>query len=104
MCIAIFSLGYHENYKLVLIMNRDEDLSHATIPTYWWKDDKVAKIGFDHPSLVTTDPSGSDSDILGGIDLVNYGSQFAISKKGRVAFITNYRELKKSRVFTKSRW
>ncbi|KAL8701168.1 MAG: hypothetical protein Q9201_005058 [Fulgogasparrea decipioides] len=73
MCIALFSTA-HPDYALVLINNRDEFLNRPTAPAGWW-------------------PSPNDH-VLGGRDLLRpvQGTWLGITKQGRVAVLTNFRE------------
>ncbi|KAL8868715.1 MAG: hypothetical protein Q9174_004808 [Haloplaca sp. 1 TL-2023] len=73
MCIALFSTA-HPDYALVLINNRDEYLSRPTAAAAWW-------------------PS-PDEHILGGRDLLRpaQGTWLGITKQGRIAVLTNFRE------------
>ena len=57
--------------KLILVANRDEFYNRPTLPVHFWAD---------------------TPDIIGGKDLKAGGSWLAVSKKGRFAAITNYRE------------
>ncbi|KAL9577857.1 MAG: hypothetical protein Q9212_006099 [Teloschistes hypoglaucus] len=73
MCIALFSTT-HPNYALVLINNRDEYLARPTAPAEWWP--------------------APNAHILGGRDLLRpvQGTWLGITKQGRLAVLTNYRE------------
>ncbi|KAL8692888.1 MAG: hypothetical protein Q9218_002181 [Villophora microphyllina] len=73
MCIAVFSTA-HPDYALILINNRDEYLSRPTAPADWW-------------------PAPNDN-ILGGRDLLRpiQGTWLGITKQGRLAVLTNFRE------------
>ncbi|KAL8964137.1 MAG: hypothetical protein Q9183_004670 [Haloplaca sp. 2 TL-2023] len=73
MCIALFSTA-HPDYALVLINNRDEYLSRPTAAAAWW-------------------PSPNDH-ILAGRDLLRpvQGTWLGITKQGRIAVLTNFRE------------
>ncbi|KAI4252404.1 MAG: hypothetical protein LQ352_004314 [Teloschistes flavicans] len=73
MCIALFSTA-HPDYALVLINNRDEYLSRPTAPAEWWP--------------------APNAHILGGRDLLRpvQGTWLGITKQGRLAVLTNYRE------------
>ncbi|KAL8678001.1 MAG: hypothetical protein Q9186_005631 [Xanthomendoza sp. 1 TL-2023] len=73
MCIALFSTA-HPDYALIVINNRDEYLSRPTAPAAWW-------------------PSPNDH-ILGGRDLLRpvHGTWLGITKQGRLAVLTNFRE------------
>ncbi len=71
MCINVFSLGNHSEFPFILIANRDEFLHRPT---------KVAHF------------HGKDGFILSGIDLEKGGTWLGISKSGRFAMVTNYRD------------
>lgn len=73
MCIALVSTA-HPVYSLILIDNRDEYLNRPTAPAEWWSDD-----GF---------------EILSGRDLLRpeQGTWLGVTKAGRVAVLTNFRE------------
>ncbi|KAL8774517.1 MAG: hypothetical protein Q9209_000890 [Squamulea sp. 1 TL-2023] len=74
MCIALFSTA-HPDYALILINNRDEYLNRPTAPAQWW-------------------PPPNDH-ILGGRDLLRpvHGTWLGITKQGRLAVLTNFREI-----------
>ncbi|TKA27473.1 hypothetical protein B0A49_13599, partial [Cryomyces minteri] len=73
MCIALITTA-HPSYPLILINNRDEYLTRPTAPAAWW----------DEPH----------SHVLGGRDLQRNvrGTWLGITKQGRVAVLTNFRE------------
>lgn len=73
MCIALISTA-HPDYKLILIDNRDEFVNRPTAIASWWPE-----------------PS---SDVLGGRDLLRevQGTWLGITKSGKIAVLTNYRE------------
>ncbi|KAL8674123.1 MAG: hypothetical protein Q9168_001460 [Polycauliona sp. 1 TL-2023] len=73
MCIALFSTA-HPDYALVLINNRDEYLSRPTAAADWWPP--------------------PNNHILGGRDLLRpiQGTWLGITKQGRLAVLTNFRE------------
>lgn len=73
MCIALFSTA-HPDYALVLINNRDEFLARPTAPANWW--------------------ASPNENVLGGRDLQRkeQGTWLGITKEGRVAVLTNFRE------------
>jgi len=73
MCIVILSWCYHQDAKLVLCVNRDENFDRKTSSTRFWDTDSV---------------------ILGAQDEKS-GVQFAVTKNGRFAALTAYRELNK---------
>ncbi|XP_022744078.1 transport and Golgi organization 2 homolog [Durio zibethinus] len=71
MCIAVFMWETNPLYPFLLFLNRDEYHSRLTEPLGWWE----------------------GGDILGGRDGQAGGTWLASSRDGRVAFITNVREL-----------
>uniref|UniRef100_A0A7N0ZSR3 Ser/Thr-rich protein T10 in DGCR region n=1 Tax=Kalanchoe fedtschenkoi TaxID=63787 RepID=A0A7N0ZSR3_KALFE len=71
MCIAVFMWKAHPLYPFFLLLNRDEFHDRDTKPLGWWEDGKI----------------------LGGRDGVAGGTWLACSRDGRVAFVTNVREL-----------
>lgn len=73
MCILLLSTS-HPSYPFILLSNRDEFLSRPTAPANWW----------DSPS----------QHVLGGRDLqrTECGTWLAITKDGRIAALTNFRE------------
>ena len=79
MCLIFLSLHQHPNYKLIVAANRDEFYARKTVPAEFW---------VDHPQLV------------GGRDLEavkpdgTCGTWMAVNKNGRIAMVTNYRDLK----------
>lgn len=70
MCIIALSYRQHPDYPLLLAANRDEFFHRPTAKADWWPD---------HP------------DILGGRDLQAGGSWLGVSRNGRVAALTNFR-------------
>lgn len=73
MCIGVFIWQAHPLYPFLLLLNRDEYHDRLTIPLEWWE-------------------QGGDQ-ILGGRDGVAGGTWLASSKHGKLAFLTNVREL-----------
>lgn len=73
MCLIFLSLNNHPTYKLIVAANRDEFYQRKTAAADYWSD---------HPT------------ILGGRDLEASGTWMAMNKNGRVAMVTNYRDLK----------
>ena len=71
MCLIFISLQQHPKYKLILAGNRDEFYNRKTAPAQFWTD---------HP------------DVLGGRDLEAGGTWLAMSKAGKIAAVTNYRD------------
>ncbi|MDF1526689.1 MAG: NRDE family protein [bacterium] len=71
MCLIVFAYKYHPHYPLILAANRDEFYERPTSRSHFWKD---------HP------------DLLGGRDMKHGGTWMGITKSGRFAAVTNYRE------------
>ncbi len=82
MCLIIFGLEAHQNYKLVLLANRDEFYQRPALPAHFWEENK---------------------DILAGKDLEKGGTWLGITKKGKFAALTNYRDPKNIRKDAPSR-
>lgn len=70
MCLLLFAYRVHPAYPLVVAANRDEFHRRPAAPASWW-------------------PEG---DILAGRDLQAGGTWFGVSRQGRFASVTNYRE------------
>ncbi|GMH02901.1 hypothetical protein Nepgr_004740 [Nepenthes gracilis] len=73
MCIAVFIWQAHPLYPFLLLLNRDEYHSRPTKPAGWW----------------------DGGDILGGRDEQGGGTWLACSRSGRLAFLTNVREIQR---------
>ena len=73
MCIALLSTE-HPDYPFILLNNRDEFLNRPTLPADWW----------DAPN----------EHVLGGRDLQRpaRGTWLGITRQGRFAVLTNFRE------------
>ena len=71
MCLILFSYRQHPSFQLILAANRDEFYNRPTEPLAFWKD---------------------EPDILAGRDLQGGGTWLGISRKGRIAALTNYRD------------
>lgn len=71
MCIIYLAFEHHLDHPLVLAANRDEFYARPTQLAGWWQD---------HP------------EIYAGRDLVAGGTWLGITKSGRIAAVTNYRE------------
>jgi uncharacterized protein with NRDE domain len=88
MCLVYFALNNHPIYKLIVLANRDEFYNRKAIPAGFWPEDK---------------------NIIGGQDTAVYepgqypGTWLGLTKKGRVAFLTNYRDLKNIKINAPSR-
>jgi len=73
MCLLLVSYKNHPKYKLIIAANRDEFYNRPAEPAKFWKE---------YPNL------------LGGKDLQAGGTWLGITKEGRFAAITNYRDIK----------
>lgn len=73
MCLIVFTNNCHENYKLIFAANRDEFYNRPTGQAGFWSD---------------------HTDLLAGKDLQAGGTWMGITKQGRFAAITNFRDLK----------
>ncbi len=71
MCLITFAYQQHPKYKFILLSNRDEFYRRPTLPATFWKD---------------------KPDILGGRDLLQSGTWLAVSKQGKFAAVTNFRD------------
>jgi uncharacterized protein with NRDE domain len=71
MCLILFSYRNHPSYHLILIGNRDEFYDRPTTKACFWDDAPF---------------------LLAGRDLRGNGTWFGITKSGRFAAITNYRD------------
>ena len=82
MCLIVFAWDSVPEYRLVLGANRDEFHRRPSQELHWWPDRQ---------------------DVLGGRDLLANGTWLAVSKKGRFATVTNYRENQRKRPDVRSR-
>jgi len=82
MCLLLLALNKHPVYKLVIAANRDEYYERPTAQAAFWND---------HPSL------------LAGKDLRGGGTWFGVTKGGKIAGITNYREPSSTKSIAPSR-
>jgi uncharacterized protein with NRDE domain len=71
MCLILFSYQTHPAYRLILAANRDEFYDRPTNALAHWPD---------HP------------EVLAGRDLKGSGTWLGVSRSGRIAAITNYRD------------
>ncbi len=72
MCLVLFSIDTCPDFPLILAANRDEFYNRPTRPMAYWPD---------------------RPDVLAGKDLEAGGTWMGISKQGRFAALTNYRDL-----------
>lgn len=82
MCLIFLSVQNHPQYKLIVAANRDEFYQRKTAAADYW---------LDHP------------EILGGRDLEAHGTWMAMNKNGRIAMVTNYRDIKNNKPTAPSR-
>lgn len=82
MCIITFHYQKHPKYKLIVAANRDEFYERPTKEAAFWQD---------YPQ------------ILAGRDLKEMGTWLGITKEGRFAALTNYRDLANERADRTSR-
>ncbi len=71
MCLILFSYRSHPGCPLILAANRDEFYERPTAPASFWEE---------------------SPDMLAGRDLRDGGTWLGITKAGRMAAITNYRD------------
>lgn len=71
MCLINFQLQNHPRYKLVLAANRDEFYQRPTEAAHFWKD---------------------EPNLLAGRDLMQMGTWLGVTKTGRIAALTNFRD------------
>jgi len=71
MCLLLLALDAHPVYKLVIAANRDEFYERPTADAGFWNE---------------------RPDILAGRDMRSKGTWFGITRKGRIAAVTNYRD------------
>ena len=71
MCLIAFAWKAHPEYSLVVAANRDEWHDRPAAPAAWWSD---------HP------------DVLAGRDLKAGGTWLGITRNGRFAALTNFRD------------
>src|SRR5688500_1269382 len=71
MCLIALALDAHPSYRLVITANRDEFYARPTAPAAGWAD---------------------APDVLAGRDLREGGTWMGVTRGGRVAAVTNYRD------------
>ena len=71
MCLILFAHGAHADYPLVIAANRDEYYARPTAKAAFWQD---------HPH------------ILAGRDLECMGTWLGVTRRGRFAALTNFRD------------
>ena len=71
MCLILIALNAHPAYKLIIASNRDEFFDRPATGIHFWE---------------------NTPDLLAGKDLRDGGTWLGITKQGRIATITNYRD------------
>ncbi|WP_243375325.1 NRDE family protein [Geotalea sp. SG265] len=71
MCLILFAYEQHPAYRLILAANRDEYYHRPTAPAAFWHD---------------------APELLAGRDLEHGGTWLGITKEGKIAAVSNYRE------------
>lgn len=71
MCLLTIAYNKYPNYPLIVVSNRDEFYDREAMPAHFWEDEPRIYAG---------------RDVLGG------GTWIGVSKNGRLAAITNYRD------------
>ncbi|MFJ8235999.1 NRDE family protein [Ureibacillus sp. NPDC094379] len=71
MCLVNFHFQQHSKYKLIVVANRDEEYGRPTQAAHFWED---------------------EPNLLAGRDILQKGTWLGISKNGRFAALTNYRD------------
>jgi uncharacterized protein with NRDE domain len=74
MCLLLLSYKTTPNYKLIIAANRDEFYNRPTALLHNWE---------------------NHTELFAGKDLKEQGTWLGITKKGRIAAITNYRDMTK---------
>ena len=82
MCLILFAYHQHDEYKMIMAANRDEFYDRKTAPAAFWED---------------------CPQVLGGRDLMQGGSWMGVTRTGRVAAVTNYRDPAKHNPEARSR-
>jgi uncharacterized protein with NRDE domain len=82
MCLILLAYDAHPLYRLILAANRDEFFSRPAAPAFFWED---------APQL------------LAGRDLKEGGTWLGLTRSGRIAAITNYRDPRSERKDAPSR-
>ncbi len=82
MCLIVIAFQIHPEYPLIIAANRDEFYHRPTAALAFWED---------------------FPDILAGRDLQEKGTWLGVSRKGRLAAVTNYRDPSLDKPHTLSR-
>lgn len=71
MCLIVFAYKAHPGYRLILAANRDEYYDRPTVPAHFWRN---------HPRL------------MAGKDIRWGGTWLGVTRDGKFAAVTNYRD------------
>ncbi|HSU15964.1 NRDE family protein [Longimicrobium sp.] len=71
MCLVLIAWDSHPTHRLIVVANRDEFYARPTAPAGWWDD---------------------APQVLAGRDLRDGGTWMGVTRAGRFAAVTNYRE------------
>lgn len=82
MCLILLGYETHPYYRLILAANRDEYHDRPTAPAAFWND---------------------ATQLLAGRDLTHGGTWLGVTRTGRIAAITNYRDPSRHRHDARSR-
>ena len=82
MCLIAVAWQQHPDFPLVVAANRDEFFARPAAPAIWWPD---------------------EPDILAGRDLSAGGTWLGVSRSGRFAALTNYRDPANNRADARTR-
>ena len=82
MCLILFAYQVHPQYPLIVAANRDEFYQRPTASAHFWED---------YPN------------ILAGRDLEKMGTWMGVTKSGRMAALTNFRDPKEILLGKRSR-
>lgn len=82
MCLILFAYRVHAEYPLVVAANRDEWFKRPTAPAQFWDD---------------------QPDLFAGRDLEQRGTWMGVTRRGRFAALTNYRDPSRNRPGAPSR-
>ena len=85
MCLIALALDQHPRFALVIAANRDEFLDRAAAALDWWQ------------------PAPEAAPLLGGRDLHAGGTWMGLNAQGRVAMLTNVRDLPRYQATAPSR-
>jgi uncharacterized protein with NRDE domain len=82
MCLILFASGTHTRFPLIVAANRDEAYVRPSAPAHFWNDAPA---------------------VYAGRDLEQGGTWLGLTRSGRFAAITNYRQAEPRRAGTRSR-